>query len=66
MSRRFRIVDTDNFGRDYPDEKFVGFPMSQQACDAVCYILNKEAGANSSRYYKTVPYDYKLVPGFEP
>lgn len=63
---RFYVVETDNFGGDYPDESFVGPPLSEPAANAVAEVLNREAGPNSERYYKVVPLGYKLVPGFEP
>lgn len=61
-----RIVDTDNFGGDYPDEKFLLWPMSQDACEEIAAILNKEAGPRATRFYKVVKNDYVLKPGFEP
>lgn len=61
-----RIIDTDNFGRDYPNEKFLLWPMPEWACQAIADILNREAGPDSHRYYRVVPDDYELVPGFEP
>lgn len=66
-----RIVETDNHGSDYPDEKFVNLPgMSHEACQAVCKIVNNYCnpvgGPDCDRYWKVVPSDYKLRPGFEP
>lgn len=61
-----RIVDTDNYAGDYPNEKFIGPRMSRQACEAVAYIINKEAGPDHPRYFKVVEDDYVLAPGFEP
>jgi hypothetical protein len=61
-----RIIDTDNFGGDYPDEKFHLFMMSQEAAEDICDTLNAELGPGSSRYFKVVPNDYKLQPGFTP
>lgn len=60
-----RIVDTDNFGGDYPNEKFLLWQMNERDCQAVCDILNDRAGPNASRFYKVVPNDYILQPGFE-
>ncbi len=61
-----RIIDTDNFGGDYPDEKFHLFPMSEQQAQVIVDVLNEDWNEHSSRYYKVVPLDYKLQPGFEP
>jgi hypothetical protein len=61
-----RIVDTDNFGGDYPNERFLLWEMPQSACERICGVLNEQAGPNAHRYYKIVEDDYVLVPGFEP
>lgn len=61
-----KIVDTDNFDSDYPDEKFLLWPMSHRAAEAICEVINREAGEHSSRFYKVVENDYVLRPGFEP
>jgi hypothetical protein len=61
-----RIVDTDNFGGDYPNESFVLWPMAKSHCDRIADVLNEHAGPNASRFYKVVENDYKLEPGFEP
>jgi hypothetical protein len=61
-----RIIDTDNLGGDYPDEKFHLFVMSESAAEKICDIINDELGDFTTRYYKTVPDDYKLQPGFTP
>jgi len=64
----YRIVDTDNFGGDYPDEKFVeNLPcLSKEAIDKIADIVNKDIGPDSNRYYKVVELPYELQPGFEP
>ena len=65
----FRIVDTDNYGGDYPDEQFINLPpMSREASDEIATVINKHLcnGDHCSRYYKVVPADYQLQPGFEP
>ena len=61
-----RIVDTDNFGGDYPNEQFVLWELPQQAAEEIASILNRTEGPHSPRCYKVVPNDYVLVPGFEP
>lgn len=64
----YKIVETDNFGRDYPNEKFVNLPsMSQDAAIAVADEINKHlSGDHHERIWMVVPSDYKLSPGFEP
>lgn len=65
----YRIIETDNFGGDYPDEKFVTLPLLTEAhahtianainnclCDHPC----------ASRFWQVVKDGYQLQPGFEP
>jgi hypothetical protein len=61
----WRVVETDNLGRDYPDEKFHGPCLIKSDAEAVAAIFNKTA-ETTHRYYKVRPYTYKLQPGFEP
>ena len=65
-----RIVETDNFGRDYPNEKFVtGIPSgNKEQMYRISTAINKEFCNQESdaRYWKVVPDNYKLEPGFEP
>lgn len=60
-----KIIHTDNYGGDYPDEKFVeNIPrMGEAECQSICDIINAWQG---QRYYKVVPDDYRIAPGFEP
>ncbi len=60
------IVDTDNFGGDYPNERILLWPMSRKACERICAILNEAAGPHARRYYKVEENVYELQPGFEP
>lgn len=66
MTRNKRIVNTDNHGGDYPDEKFELFPMTEDQAKALVAIINDFAGPDSDRYWKVVDLGYKLQPGFEP
>jgi hypothetical protein len=68
MPQFFRIVETDNFGGDYPDEKFVNLPVTTEAkAQVVAKAINSIFGGDDApRYWKVVPTDYKLQPGFEP
>lgn len=61
------IVETDNHGRDYPDESFVNVPpMTKEACQKIADVINEEAGERSHRFWKVVEMGYKPAPGFEP
>ena len=64
-----KIVETDNFGGDYPDEKFVNnIPsfLHEDTCQIIADIINNAIGKNYNRFWKVVDNDYKLKPGFEP
>ncbi len=62
-----RIVETDNYGGDYPNENFVLHHMSNKAAKEIVDVINKCcSGELASRYWKVVNNDYKLQPGFEP
>jgi hypothetical protein len=62
-----RVVETDNFGGDYPDEKFLNIPnLPEESCAAIAKAINDAVGDNCRRYWKVVANDYKLQPGFEP
>ena len=64
---RYRIVETDNFGRDYPNESFVNIPaLPKEDAETVTEIINQAAGPNCPRYWKVVETGYKLAPKFEP
>lgn len=54
-----RIVETDNYGGDYPNEKFVLFPMDEDYAKEIATLINLAAGSPCSRFYKVVPNDYK-------
>ena len=63
----FRVVETDNFGGDYPDESFAGPPVSKATAELVAAAFNREAGGdNARRFWKVEPQGYQLQPGFEP
>lgn len=69
--KRYLIVNTDNFGGDYPDEKFVeNLPVftTQSAAQTVADAINDNmaGGHNAPRYFKVVEEGYRLQPGFEP
>ena len=66
---RFLIVNTDNFGGDYPDEKFVEnlpiFTDREDALDVVAAI-HGVMPKSATRFFKVVEEGYKLQSGFEP
>lgn len=65
--RIYGIVETDNYGGDYPDEKFVAQCwLRKGAAETIAQILNDEIGKQSSRFYKVVERGYSILPGFEP
>lgn len=62
-----RIVETDNFDRDYPDESFVNLPrMVEDHAQAVADAINAGFSGGHHRYWRVVPDDYVLQGGFEP
>jgi hypothetical protein len=63
-----RIVETDNHGSDYPDEKFVLGILSEEAAKEIVAVINKHLCRSdyASRYWKVVSDEYELVGGFEP
>ena len=64
---RYRIVETDNFGGDYPDEKFVNVhPVNRRHAEAIAAAINSGYSEFHNRHYKVVEDTYTLVPGFEP
>jgi hypothetical protein len=65
---RYRIVETDNFGGDYPDEKFLNIGLiTRETAIEIARLINKElSGDSCPRYWKVVKMGYELIPGFEP
>lgn len=63
-----KLVNTDNFNGDYPDEKFItGIPAMPEEClRRVAEAINDGLGAHHPRYIRVVDDDYQLQPGFEP
>ena len=63
-----KVVSTDNFDGDYPDEAFVtvGSVSSDFAAIIAEEYNRKYNGDHASRYFKVVADDYNLVGGFEP
>jgi len=62
-----KVVETDNFGGDYPNEKFLNIPnVTADAAERICAALNEAVSPDHPRYWKSVPDEYVLQPGFEP
>lgn len=65
----YRIVNTDNYGSDYPDEKFVeNLPLmySKERAQCICNAINYGISEMHFRYFKVVEMPYQLQPGFVP
>lgn len=63
----FKVVETDNYGGDYPDESFVNLPaLSREEAQGIADMINKVVGDGHHRYWKVVDSEYVLQPGFEP
>lgn len=64
----WQIIDTDNFGGDYPNETFIATGIAYKPfAECMCEALNaKYSGNTSLRMYLVVGANYKLQPGFEP
>lgn len=64
-----KIVNTDNFGDDYPDESFVeniGYIRTKEQAEAIAKAINAAHGEACTRFWRVVDDDYILQPGFEP
>lgn len=63
-----KIVETDNYGGDYPNESFVNLPsMNEEHAKIVAAAINSGFHTgNYPRYWKVVEDDYELQGGFEP
>lgn len=64
-----KIVETDNFDGDYPDEAFLNLPpMGEAAAKAIAEEINHQLNLYGvcPRYWKVVADNYKLAEGFEP
>lgn len=63
-----KIVETDNYGGDYPDEKFLNIPniSSDVKANQIVELINESVGAEYPRIWKVVEDNYTLVPGFQP
>lgn len=63
----YRVVNTDNFGGDYPNEYFESAPLRSRDAHELAQHLNLHDGdVNSPRFHKVERADYTLIGGFEP
>lgn len=63
----FAIVNTDNFGGDYPDEKFLLQNLSEKQAERIAAVINQElSGDHAPRFWKVVKQPYTLQGPFEP
>lgn len=62
-----KIVNTDNFCRDYLNEWFLNTHFrSRERAELVASALNDEEREHADRYWRVVEDDYELSGGFEP
>lgn len=60
-----RIVNTDNFDSDYPNEQFILGWVPDEAAKEIAAVINKHLckDGRGDRYYKVVDDNYILKPG---
>jgi hypothetical protein len=65
-----KIIDTDNFGGDYPDETVIAEGIKDRRfAEVMCAALVEKFCSHhpqADRYYRVVEDDYVLQPGFRP
>lgn len=70
--KEYSVVETDNYGGDYPDESFVIQHVKKETAEIVADAINKDRFEfrECDRFYKVVEDStnkpYKLQPGFQP
>ena len=61
------VISTDSLCGDYPGEWFVAVGFREEAvAQLLADTLNAKAGEHAVRFYRVVPANYELQPGFEP
>ena len=61
------LVDTDNFGGDYSDERLLAVGISHEPyAHKMADAINQHWGPHALRYCKVEKGGYVLAPGFEP
>lgn len=78
MQNKFKVIDSDNYDGDYPDQKELCwvahdgtismFPMSKEHAQEMADLINKiqRNGNGSPRFMIPVPLMHKLSGPFEP
>ncbi len=67
MEKLYKIIETDNFGGDYPNEEWATpylFSREDAAILRECFN-SLLSGDRCPRYWREVPEDYELQPGQE-
>lgn len=63
---QYKVIETDNFAGDYPNESFLNIPLVNEAeAIKIAAAINNSFHENSPRYWMAVSSDYELEPGFE-
>ena len=68
VKKTWRLVETDNYGRDYPNEKFIAIDIPSEEW-AKLFVDAYNKGLEQQRILRAVEHIeivYKLEPGFEP
>lgn len=62
-----KILETDNYDGDYPEELFVNLPdMTEAHANVIAKNINNSFPLDYPRYWKSVPKTYVLKRGFQP
>jgi len=62
-----KIVETDNYGSDYLNEKFVNLPsMCEEHANKICKAINDCLCPDgiASRFWSVASNNYQLIKGF--
>ncbi len=73
----YRILETDNYGSDYPNEYFISFIDSEgnsyplefnckEEAQVIANAFNQIRYNGNNRFFKEVEKNYKLTGSFEP
>lgn len=65
----WKIVEGDNFGRDYPNETFVNLsPTTFEKAQSIANVINSIFCDHdqATRFWRVEHQDYGLQPGFTP
>jgi len=61
-----KIIETDNFDRDYPNEKVVMRNLTSDQAEYIADAINKVcSGPSAQRFWKVEEEDYKAQLGLE-